>query len=86
MQAKRKREEDKEKEEKIKNGINKYFNAKTTAPAPKAKVPPSLDAFPLHEISNTIFSPLLLQKMQHSWQTCWARSMPTFPADESLRV
>jgi hypothetical protein len=41
MQAKRKREEDREKEEKIKNGINKYFNAKTTAPAPKAKVPPN---------------------------------------------
>ncbi|KAF2398438.1 DNA polymeras-like protein alpha catalytic subunit [Trichodelitschia bisporula] len=34
--GKRKREEDKEKQEKIKNGINKYFTSKT-AQAPKAK-------------------------------------------------
>jgi hypothetical protein len=36
--AKRKREEDKEKQEKINNGISKYFGAKNAAKAPKAKV------------------------------------------------
>lgn len=37
--AKRKREEDAEKAEKVKNGINKYFNANAaTVAAPKAKV------------------------------------------------
>jgi len=35
--AKRKREEDKEKQDKINNGISKYFGAKTSAKAPKAK-------------------------------------------------
>ncbi|KAF2500050.1 DNA polymeras-like protein alpha catalytic subunit [Lophium mytilinum] len=35
--AKRKREEDREKEEKINNGISKYFNAKTATKAPKPK-------------------------------------------------
>jgi DNA polymerase alpha subunit A len=36
--AKRKREEDREKKEKIANGINKYFTAKSTSSAPKPKV------------------------------------------------
>jgi DNA polymerase alpha subunit A len=36
--AKRKREEEREKEEKINNGISKYFNAKTATKAPKPKV------------------------------------------------
>jgi DNA polymerase alpha subunit A len=36
--VKRKREEEREKQEKIKNGINKYFSAKTAAAAPKPKV------------------------------------------------
>jgi hypothetical protein len=37
--AKRKREEDREKEEKVNNSINKYFTAKPAAvAAPKAKV------------------------------------------------
>jgi DNA polymerase alpha subunit A len=36
--AKRKREEDAEKQEKINNGISKYFSAKTAAKAPKPKV------------------------------------------------
>jgi DNA polymerase alpha subunit A len=36
--AKRKREEDKEKQEKINNGISKYFGAKSAVNAPKAKV------------------------------------------------
>ena len=38
MLAKRKREEDKEKQEKIKNGISKYFNAKAAVKAPKPNV------------------------------------------------
>lgn len=38
MIAKRKREEDAEKQEKINNGISKYFSAKTAAKAPKPKV------------------------------------------------
>jgi DNA polymerase alpha subunit A len=36
--AKRKREEDEEKQKKINNGISKYFSAKNAAKAPKAKV------------------------------------------------
>lgn len=36
--AKRKREEDKEKQEKINHGISKYFGAKNAAKAPKTKV------------------------------------------------
>jgi len=36
--AKRKREEDLEKQEKIKNGINKYFTANAALAAPKPKV------------------------------------------------
>ena len=36
--AKRKREEDKEKQEKINNGISKYFSGKAAAKAPKPKV------------------------------------------------
>ena len=36
--AKRKREEDREKQDKINNGISKYFSAKTTTAAPKSKV------------------------------------------------
>jgi DNA polymerase alpha subunit A len=36
--GKRKREEDQEKQEKINNGISKYFSAKATTKAPKAKV------------------------------------------------
>ncbi|PSK44014.1 hypothetical protein B9Z65_1731 [Elsinoe australis] len=36
--AKRKREDDAEKQEKIKNGINKYFSANATIAAPKQKV------------------------------------------------
>jgi DNA polymerase alpha subunit A len=36
--AKRKREEEREKNEKLKNGISKYFNANLAAKAPKAKV------------------------------------------------
>jgi DNA polymerase alpha subunit A len=36
--AKRKREEDKEKQDKINNGISKYFSGKTAAKAPKPKV------------------------------------------------
>ncbi len=38
MLAKRKREEDREKKEKINNGINKYFNSAPVAAAPKPKV------------------------------------------------
>lgn len=36
--AKRKREEDQQKKEKISNGINKYFNSGAAASAPKPKV------------------------------------------------
>ena len=36
--AKKKREEDEKKRDKIRNGISQYFNAKTTTAAPKAKV------------------------------------------------
>jgi hypothetical protein len=39
--AKRKREEDQQKQDKINNGISKYFGAKTAAKAPKAKVWPA---------------------------------------------
>ena len=38
MIGKRKREEDKEKREKINNGISKYFSAKATTKAPIPKV------------------------------------------------
>ena len=38
MTAKRKREEDKAKQDKINNGISKYFGAKNVAKAPKSKV------------------------------------------------
>jgi hypothetical protein len=38
--AKRKREEDAEKQEKIKNGISRFFSAKAATAAPKVKVRP----------------------------------------------
>jgi hypothetical protein len=53
--AKRKREEDKEKQEKINNGISKYFGAKTAAKAPKAKV--SYEADPLQALRNRLTWP-----------------------------
>jgi len=45
--AKRKREEGLERQEKIKNGINKYFtaNAALAAPKPKVKVSASRQGF-----------------------------------------
>jgi hypothetical protein len=46
--VKRKREEEREKQEKIKNGINKYFNAKTVTAAPKPKVRLNTSVNPIH--------------------------------------
>jgi len=40
--GKRKREEDPDKREKLKNGINKYFNTNNTLAATKPKVSPSI--------------------------------------------
>jgi len=46
--AKRKRDEDKAKEDKINNGINKYFNAATAAPVVKAKVRSGISILMVH--------------------------------------
>jgi DNA polymerase alpha subunit A len=48
--GKRKREEDQEKQEKINNDISKYFSAKATTKAPKAKVKSRL-----HDTDPTVY-------------------------------
>jgi DNA polymerase alpha subunit A len=44
--AKKKREEELKKRDKIRNGISQYFSAKTTTTAPKAKVRSACNSSP----------------------------------------
>ena len=50
--AKRKREEDKQRKEKINNGISKYFNKGSNASAPKPKVSATLQYSEINIMSN----------------------------------
>jgi len=68
--AKRKRDDDKAKEDKINNGINKYFNAATAAPAVKAKVYLGISILEYHLTCSSLS---LLQTMQPSWQIYLAK-------------
>lgn len=63
--AKRKREEEKQRKEKINNGISKYFNsgnAATSAPKPKVRVPSKKNLHVLYPLLTIGSSPLLLQR------------------------
>ena len=73
-EAKRKREEDREKTVKTNHSINRYFSNGTIASAPKPKVP----KFGNSAVFETDFGHSLspLSKTLHLWQTCWAKSIP----------
>lgn len=83
--AKRKREEEKQRKEKINNGITKYFNAgQATTNAPKPRVSAVSDTCYNLVANNAITSPLLLLKMTPSWRICSARSTQTWFPTKSL--
>lgn len=75
--AKRKREEDKQRKEKINNGITKYFNNGAAAPAPKPKVSWSDERCAGSQMSDSRYSLSLLLKTRPSWLVFLGRLIRT---------